>query len=483
MKEKSLTWNAFVYIIKILSSIIFPLITFPYISRVLGVEGIGKFNFSNSYISYFSLISALGISTYAIREGAKIRDNQDEFEDFAQDIFLINIWSTIVSIGLLILSIFFYEPVSLYKDIILILSISIPLTTMGTEWVFVVFEDFSYITIRSVLFQLFSMILMFILVNDGTDVKMYAFISVVATAGSNILNFQRASKYFSHKIRYSKSARTRLKPIFILFASSIASQIYINADITMLGILKGDFDTGIYSTASKIYNIVRLLLAAIITILLPRLSNMKGKIGAIKYGEYLSNIYKGFMSLVFLVAGGLFCVSAEAIVILAGEDFLGAKIPLMILCIALVFSLLGSFIANTILIVYSKEKTILLATCVGAITNIFLNIIFINQFSYVGAAMTTLFSEMVVFTMQMKSANENIYIKGIGNDFVKDLVGVGIIFMISSLVNLLEMDFLIKLALKIILCASVYCITMLLLKHSTWVDLFREIMTKIKKSF
>ena len=95
MKKKSLGLNAFLNGLKSILNLLFPLITFPYVSRVLGVKGIGIYNYSNSIVSYFLLIAALGISTYAIREGSKYRDNNEKIGKFASEVFTINLWSTI----------------------------------------------------------------------------------------------------------------------------------------------------------------------------------------------------------------------------------------------------------------------------------------------------------------------------------------------------------------------------------------------------
>ena len=170
MKNNSIIKNTFVYTIRILSSMLFPIITFPYISRVLSPDGVGKYNFSTSVISYFSLLAGLGISTYAIREGAKVRDNRQKLEKIAQELFTINIISAITSYVLFLVVSNIIPKFREDRSLLLILSLTLPLSMFGTEWFFSLYEDYFYITIRSVSFQFVSLILMLLFVKNQGDI-------------------------------------------------------------------------------------------------------------------------------------------------------------------------------------------------------------------------------------------------------------------------------------------------------------------------
>lgn len=158
--------NAFLNGLRSVLNLIFPLITFPYISRVLSVNGIGIYNFSNTYIGYFILIAGLGIATYAVREGAKYRDNKEQIEEFSSEVFSINILATVIAYILLLLSLVIFKNLNNYVACILIFSIQILFTTLGTEWIYTIYEDYTYITIRSIIFKILSIILLFIFVKD-----------------------------------------------------------------------------------------------------------------------------------------------------------------------------------------------------------------------------------------------------------------------------------------------------------------------------
>ena len=143
VKKKSLEINMILNAIKGIMRIIFPLITFPYVSKVLGVEGVGKYNFASSMVGYFIMFAGLGISTYAIREGAKIRENKQKSNQFISEIFSINLFSTLISYLLLAVLLCVWPVLQNYTILILILSIQIGFTTIGVEWIYSIFEDYA----------------------------------------------------------------------------------------------------------------------------------------------------------------------------------------------------------------------------------------------------------------------------------------------------------------------------------------------------
>ena len=220
MKRKSLGVNALINSIRSVVNLIFPLITFPYVSRILSVNGMGIYNFSSTYVGYFLLLAGLGIYTYAIREGAKFRNDREKMSQFASQVFTINIVSTLIAYVLLLLSLLIFKNLNNYVSAILIFSLQIIFTTIGTEWIYTIYEEYNYITIRSILFKIISMILLFLLVKKASDYLVYVSISVFASVGSNVLNFIHSKSYCSIKLVKNVDWYKHLKPIIIIFASS-----------------------------------------------------------------------------------------------------------------------------------------------------------------------------------------------------------------------------------------------------------------------
>lgn len=406
MKNKSLKVNAFLNGFKTFLNFLFPLITFPYISRVLSVEEIGKYNFSNSIISYFLLLAALGIDKYAIREGAKYRENKERFSSFASEIFSFNIVSTLVSYSLLFLFILFSKTLERYTVCILIFSLQIFFTTLGTEWVYSIFEEYRYITIRSILFKMISVALLFMFVRNEGDYLAYAAITVFASVGSNVLNFFNAKKICSIRFTLKIDWKKLFKPIMIIFASNIAIQIYVNSDTTMLGYLKDDYAVGIYSVATKIYLIVKNLTGSILTVTIPRLAYLASKKVKDDYEELLNKVANALIILILPSIVGLTMLSREAILIISGNKYLDAQLPLVVLSIAILFSTFSGLFNNCVLLPHKREKVFLKSSIISAVTNIVLNFILIPYFGAVAAAFTTLISEIIMALMNFMGCRD-----------------------------------------------------------------------------
>ena len=197
--QKSLKLNMILNATRGIVSVLFPLITFPYVSRVLGIENIGRYNYSNSIISYFLLISGLGIGGYAIRDGSAFRRQRDKLNQFANEMFTINVISTVISYILLLATAFVFPGMKEYWLLLAILSIQIILKTIGIDWLYSIYEDYLYITLRGIAFQILSLIMLFCFVHTAEDLNVYALITVIANAGSSILNYIHARKYVNLK--------------------------------------------------------------------------------------------------------------------------------------------------------------------------------------------------------------------------------------------------------------------------------------------
>ncbi|OUQ55160.1 flippase [Lactobacillus gallinarum] len=406
MRRKSLGVNAFLNGIRSILNLIFPLITFPYVSRILSVEGIGIYDFSNVYVNYFVLIAGLGIATYGVREGAKYRDNIKEMEKFANQIFSINIVSTIVAYILLFLSLLIFKSLSNYFSCILIFSLQIGFTTLGTEWIYTIYEDYAYITIRSIIFKILSIILLFILVRTPNDYLIYASITVLAGVGSNILNFMHARSFINIRLTTQINWKYHLKPILVIFASSVAVTIYVSSDTTILGILKNDYAVGIYGTSVKIYQIAQTLLSAIITVTIPRLAFLWGQKRLSEYRNVLKKVIN-FLSIFILPAiVGLIMLGKEVILIIAGNKYLPSVSALRIISVALIFSIFASFLTGCVLLPIKRENLVLRNTLITAIENIVLNFILIPFMSYDGASLSTVLAELSVVLLNAYSCSD-----------------------------------------------------------------------------
>ena len=465
-KTKSVGINAFLNIIKQCCAIIFPLITFPYASRVLEVENYGKVSFGTSIIGYFTLLAGLGIANYAIREGARIRDDKEKFSAFVNEVFTINIVSTLISYAILFLVLIFWDKLGSYRVLILVQSISILFTTIGTDWINSIYEEYAYITIRYVVVHIIAIVLMFIFVRDSSDYIIYAFIAIFGTVGANVINIFHIRKTVKLRLVKVKNLKLHLLPMIMLFCNSLSVLIYVNSDVTMLGLLSDDKSVGIYSAATKIYNIIKQLLNAIIVVMIPRLSALLGKKMYDEYNKLLRNSFHAIVTLLMPAITGVFVLSYEIIWIIGGEQYAQGYEALSILSIALGGSVFANFFNNAILIPNKKEKYFLIGTLTAAIANIVLNAFLIPSLDYIGAAVTTVIAEYIVLGFGLFFSRGLFTFKIIWRDLISSLSGCMLIVLISYVLH----DFIESILLRtvaICLCSVIgYCVVIVIFRNS-----------------
>ncbi len=230
-ESKSLKVNSILNTLKSVFSIIFPLITFPYVSRVLGPLNVGKVNFGNTFVGYFSLIASLGVTTYAIRECSTVRDDKRKLETVASEIFSINVVTTVVAYVLLAITMVLFRKLDVYRSLIIVQSSAILFRTWGADWINSAMEDFKYITIRTMLIQVLSLIAMFILVRNESDYFRYAVISVVASSGSDLANVLYRRKYCTIRLTRTMRWGVHFRPIVMLFVMCLTLPILPCCDL------------------------------------------------------------------------------------------------------------------------------------------------------------------------------------------------------------------------------------------------------------
>lgn len=471
MKERSLGLNGLLNGIRSVLNLLFPLITFPYVARVLSVDGLGKYNFANTYVGYFVLLAGLGISTYAVREGTKYRNNRLKISGFLSEIFSINLISTIIAYIMLIISLLIFKSLYPYAICILIFSTQIAFTTIGTEWIFIIYEDYSYITIRSILVKVLSIILLFIFVKNTNDYLIYAGITVLANAGSNIFNFFYVKKFCDIKLTLDINWKYHIKPILIIFATTIAVNIYLSSDTTILGLMKSDYDVGIYSTTVKIYNLVATLLGSVVAVTVPRLSMLLGQNKIKKYRNIFTEVIN--LLTVFVIPGtvGLIMLSQDIILLIAGKKYLPSVGSLKIIGLAIIFSNFSFIFTNCALIPAKRETAALRNTLIPA-------------FSYNGAAFSTVIAEFMTMLLNYWSARDLIIKSIISRSVIYNLISTligSLSIVICIFCNVLITGIPIKIIVSVILSSIFYFAVLIILKNDLAIHYWQIFRRKLKK--
>lgn len=481
MGKKSIRKNAVLNIIKQCCSVVFPLLTFPYVSQNLGVDTYGTFNFANSVVNYFVIFAALGVNAYAIREGSRLKNRKDDFSEFVNEVFTINVFSALVSIISMVLLLVLWKRLDKYVFLVLVLGISIILNTVGLDWINNIMEDFEYITIRYIVFQLIALIMILIFVRKPSDILKYALIYVFANAGPGLLNMFYIRRYVKPKLVITLNLKRHLKPMLLLLCNTLAVSIYVNSDLTLIGIIKSNYEVGLYSVAAKIYNIVKQLLNAFCVVVIPRISYYLSCDCEQEYNKLLNKTFNVLIGLVMPSIVGLFFLSKDIITIISGNEYAGGAASLQILCISLLFSVLGCFFTTVILIPNRYEKIVLISTLISAFSNLILNFLFISRLGIEGAAITTVISEFMVMVIAVYYSKKLwIMDKQIKNfiSYVIASVGIGIILcVVSSVIS----NTLIKLFISIVLCIVFYIGVLIVFKNEYILEMIYKTIHKLKK--
>ena len=403
---KSIKQNAILNIVYTITNILFPLVTFPYVSRVLSAEGLGKVSLFTSIANYAIMFAALGISTYGIRATAKVRNDKKQLSQIVFELVVINLVATLVVIGLLAIISLYVPKLNREPELLIINAVLIFSSALGFNWLYSGLEQYSFITIRSLFFKIIALIFTFALVKNRDDYIIYAGITAFSSVGSYIINFIYARKFILFPQISKLKFKRHFKPMIYLFASILAVSIYTNLDTIMLGFIRDDTEVGLYTIAVKVKWLLLNVINAISAVLLPRLSFYASE----KKMDEFNNILKKSISTIFMIALPLtlfFIVEAkETILIIGGKDYLGAVYCMQITMPILLISSISNITGNQILIPMGYDSYFMRAVILGAGVDVCLNIILMPNIGCMGAAVATLVAEAVQLFMQYLYSRE-----------------------------------------------------------------------------
>lgn len=427
--KKNFIYNV-IYQILIL---IIPLITAPYLARVVGADGVGIYSYTYSIVYYFMLFTLLGVNNYGNRTIAKIRDDKEKISKAFWEIYLLQLMLGIIM--LIAYNGYLFMFCKQYKSIALIQSLFIISAIFDINWFFFGMEEFKKTITRNTVVKLGNLILILLLVKSKEDLWKYTLImSGTACIGQLILwRFVRKKVEFVN-IKL-KDIIKHIKPNLILFIPVIAISLYKMMDKVMLGTLSNVTEVGLYENAEKIVSIPMTLIAALGTVMLPRMSNIiaNGKIDKVK--DYISRSISFVMFMAFAMSLGLIAIGKNFAPLYFGNEFEKSGTLIMMLALTLPFLSFANVLRTQYLIPKEKDKVYIISVSLGAITNLILNIIFIPKFDSIGACIGTISAEAVVMIYQTLAVRKelpiNKYLKAIMPFLLKSLLMFFIIYPIK----------------------------------------------------
>lgn len=383
-----------------MSSFIFPLISYPYVSRILGPAGTGKVAAATSWVSYFNMFAQLGIPTYGIRACAEVRDDKEKLSRTVQELLTINLIMGAISYAALFVLININSSMGQEKPLYIIMSAMILFNAIGMDYLFQGLEQYSYITKRSVLFKLIALVAMFLLIRTKDDYVIYGGLTIFASSASNVMNFFYARKYISFKKTGKLNLRRHLKAVSIFFAMACATTVYTNLDVVMLDYLKTDEDVGYYNAAVKIKSVLVSIVTSLGSVLLPRASYYVEKGMKAEYRRITAKA----INFVWLFAAPLFIYftlfAREGVLFLSGSAYEGSVAPMQIIMPTLLLIGLSNITGMEVLVPQGGEKIVLYSEIAGAVVDFTLNMLLIPKMASSGAAIGTVTAEAVVLIVQ-----------------------------------------------------------------------------------
>lgn len=478
-KQKSLKLNFIMNVILTMSSFIFPLITFPYVSRVLSPVGTGKVSFANSVVSYFVILAQLGIPTYGIRACAKVRDDRQKLTKVVQELFIIGFIMCMISYVIFAIGLFTVPRLRVDKTLMIIISSSILFYTIGVEWLYKAMEQYAYITTRSIFFKFIALIAMFLFVHKQEDYVIYGAISIFAASASNIFNFFYMKKFIDIKPVGNYSLKKHLKPIMVFFAMSCATTIYVHLDSVMLGFMKTDADVGYYNVAIKTKMILVSVVTSLGTVLLPRVSYYVEHRMMTEFQQVTKKAMNFVSLLVYPLTLYFMLFAKESVYLLAGNQYDGAIMPMIVIMLTLPFIGMTNIMGIQVLVPMGKEKSVMYSEIAGAVVDLIINLILIPKMASTGAAIGTLAAEIVVWIVQYAALKDTIKPAYKAIRFPLIILALILGTAASLWVKTLHLSSFVTLAISAVLFFGVYALVLTIAKEKLVLEIENQVLGKV----
>ena len=394
--KKNFAYN----MLNVVTRLLFPLVTFPYASRILLADGIGQVDFYNGIIQYVVLLSSLGIPLYAVRESARVRSDANELSKTSLEIAILHAGLTILGYLAIIILCITVERIAENITLFLLLSVTVLFNAIGCNWLFQGVEDFKYITIRSLIVKLISVAGLYLLVKTREDLLWYALMMLLSSVGGNVFNLFRMRLYVkpkSHALNNLQPFR-HLKPCLKIFALNLIISIYCHLDVIMLGFISGDAHVGYYVAAHKIEIILQSIVTSLGTVMLPRFSNLVAEGKFDEFGRLSQKSIDFIIALSIPMFLGIIVCASPVIKLFCGDSYEPSIMTLQLLAPLTLIIGLSNVMGIQILYPQGKEHLVMISTGVGAVVNFCMNLFLIPLYGSGGAAISTLIAEVCVTT-------------------------------------------------------------------------------------
>lgn len=489
MSQPSIVKNSLYKGLLNIFNMVIPIIVTPYIYRVLSPSAMGEYDYANTIYSYFNLFGLLGIVTYGIRELSRNRDDQEYVRKTYSALFSIGIISNLICfLVFAAFSYFAFHDNSSMFTLLIILSLNLISNFFNTEWINEAFEDFRFIAIKTAIIRLIYVVCIFIFIKSSEDIWIYALMVTISNFLNYIISFFYSRKYtkfsvFSFSFDWAMIKKVLPFLFFILLLEN-SGMLYTVLDRIMLGTYTTSDNVAYYSVSQRIMEIIRVLLATLTYVSLPRLSYYLGKDENL-YTDYLNKLYTTNMMLSIPLVIGLSLISKDIVILFAGSKYTAASLPLIIFSIRIVTLMIESVTSQQVLFLHRKEKLVAIINIFFGLMNLLLNyiLVYLNIFTPFSAIFTTLFVETGVIITQLLYIKRkyNIRIEIINKSNIKYLF-ISLLFIpISIVIKQFELNIYLNITIITISCTILYFIILKFTNDIIFIEISQRVISILKK--
>ena len=447
--------------------IILPIITTPYVTRVFSSEALGTYSFFSSIVTYFLLLASLGVANYATKE---ISSNKKDICRNFWGIYTLQLGAAIFSFVLYVVLCLILP--TMKNPVAYILGFSLISKALDISWLFQGLENFRKITVRNITVKLAGVISIFLFIRSPNDLSLYVFLLTTFELLGQLSMWLPA--HFD--LMYAKR---HLKPVILLFLPQIAISLYVTLDSTMLGILASARDVGIYDQAWKLVNILLTLVTSLGSVMLPRVSNLlsSGDHKAVNKMHEMSFLIYNLV--IFPIIAGMLIVNDDFVTFFLGQDFQEARYAIAIMIFRMFFIGWTNIMGIQILIPHNKNKEFMLSTTIPAIVSVGLNLLLLPKLGYIGAAIVSVLTEVLVWLIQLFYTRSYLREVPILGSLIKIIISSGFMYGILLFIKqFLNVSPMINVGLYAFLGAIIYASMILIFKVINLNELKQQLLKK-----
>lgn len=454
--------------------IILPIITTPYVTRIFSSDDLGTYGYFSSIVTYFILLATLGVANYGTKV---ISGHRKDIDKNFWGIYSLQLGATIFSIFLYCVLYIFLQ--FMHNPVALILGLSLLSKGLDISWLFQGLEDFRKITARNITVKLVGVIAIFLFIKSANDLHLYVFLLTIFELLGQLSMWLPAREFIGKPHFDWEYAKQHLRPIILLFLPQIAISLYVTLDRTMLGALASTKDVGIYDQALKLVNILLTLVTSLGSVMLPRVSNLLslGDHKAINKMHEMSFLIYNLV--IFPIMAGMLIVNDDFVNFFLGQDFQEARYAIAIMIFRMFFIGWTNIMGIQILIPHNKNKEFMLSTTIPAIVSVGVNLLLLPKLGYIGAAIVSVLTEVLVWLIQLFYTRSYLREVPILGSLIKIIISSGVMYgILLSIKQFLNVSPMINVGLYAILGAIIYASLILILKVINPNELKQQLLKK-----